>query len=50
MKDNIKEIDLDQEAWKQIKRTVGELKSLPEGYTMNDWVYDICETLKEKWG
>lgn len=40
-------IDLDQEAWLQIKQAAAESTWLPKEYYMNDWVPAVCKFLRE---
>jgi hypothetical protein len=39
-------IDLDLAAWESIKRAASESPWMPEDYTANDWIADVCDFLK----
>lgn len=43
---NIPVIDLDEEAWKQIKEAAKNSLWIPEQYMMNDWISDVCNFLR----
>lgn len=39
-------INIEEENWKAIKEAASKSKWIPEDYFMNDWVFDVCEYLK----
>jgi hypothetical protein len=45
-KENTCVIDLDSEAWKDIKKAAEESIWLPPECMMNDWVSDVCKFLR----
>lgn len=45
-KNEIVTIDIDKEMWESIKKAASESNWIPEEYFNNDWVYDVCEFLK----
>ena len=45
-KQEVVEIDLDEEAWNQIKEAAKNSLWMPDEYTMNDWVSDACNFLR----
>ena len=46
--ENIIEIDVEKEAWEEIKKAASESNWIPHHiYFMNDWVSDVCKFLRE---
>jgi hypothetical protein len=35
-------IDIEKDFWESIKRSAAESRWIPEQYTMNDWILDVC--------
>lgn len=43
-------IDMDWLMWEDIKKAASESKWMPPEYTMNDWVCDISDYLRDGYG